>query len=217
MERQRIYLLQFSDQYTMTATFLRFQERYESPKFYGKVFDWEEFMDWYAKQYGNFTYFQDWSGFNIPSYALMPFYDGTFDPLTRKEKKLLNLLEDISGNFYVIGTMKVDADTLGHEIVHGLFCLHSSYRREVIRCIRKYNPKRIKKAIAKKGYHRSTILDEINSFLVTGLAGIIDPRSVKRLQQALKQIFIKRFGFAIWEKRLPFLVDMVHVIDFPIE
>jgi hypothetical protein len=79
-----IYLLRFKTQYELTSTFLRVQEYYESPRFQGRIFTLEQFMDWYAAQYGSFSYFEDWSGFNVPSTAFQPFFDGKFDPLTHE-------------------------------------------------------------------------------------------------------------------------------------
>jgi hypothetical protein len=51
-----VYLLRFKTQYELAATFIRVQEHYESSRFYGRIFSLEQFMDWYAKRYGNFTY-----------------------------------------------------------------------------------------------------------------------------------------------------------------
>src|SRR5580704_15894322 len=98
-----IYLLCFKTQYELAATFLRVQEYYESPRFSGRIFSLEQFMDWYAERFGNFTYYQDWTGFNVPSTALRPFYDGRFDPLSEKEKRLLRLFKGLRKPFYVIG------------------------------------------------------------------------------------------------------------------
>ena len=98
-----IYLLRFKTQYELTSTFLRVQEHYELPQFHGRIFTLEQYMDWYVAENGAFTYFQDWSGFNVPSTAFQPFYEGKFDPLTRKEKRLLGLFRNLQGRFYVIG------------------------------------------------------------------------------------------------------------------
>ena len=85
-------------------------------------------MDWYAAQFGAFTYFQDWSGFNVPSTALEPFYGGRFDPLLRKEQQLLRLFRGVRPPFYVIGLY--DDDDLTHELAHALFFMRSDYRRD---------------------------------------------------------------------------------------
>ena len=117
-----IYLLRFKTQYELTSTFLRVQEHYESPQFHGRIFTLEQYMDWYVAENGAFTYFQDWSGFNVPSTAFQPFYEGKFDPLTRKEKRLLGLFRNLHGRFYVIGIYDDGKKgTLTHELAHALF------------------------------------------------------------------------------------------------
>src|SRR6185503_8648159 len=98
-----VFLVRFDTQYGLASTFLRIQEHYESSRFRNRVFSLEQFMDWYADQFGAFTYYEDWSGFNVPSTALEPFYAGEFDPLLRKEQELLRLFEKERRPFYVIG------------------------------------------------------------------------------------------------------------------
>src|SRR5690242_20121476 len=115
----RIYLVRFETQYELAATFLRVQEYYESPRFSGRVFSLEQYMDWYVAQFGAFTYYQDWAGFNVPSTALQPFYEGKFDPLLEKEKRLLRLFKRLRGRFYVIGVY--DSGDLTHELAHALY------------------------------------------------------------------------------------------------
>jgi len=96
----RIHLLIFPTQRDVTLTLLRFQEHYESPKFRGKIFSLEEFKRWYVAnspngiKTGEFTYYTDWNGFNIPSYVLQPFRDGKFNPLSEQERKFLDIFKD---------------------------------------------------------------------------------------------------------------------------
>ena len=219
MGKQPIYLIEFfyPERYMRAATFLRFQEHYESPKFRGKIFSWEEFMDWNAKKEGEFTYLGDWDGFNIPSQTLRLFYEGRFDPLTTKERKLLDLLKGIDGSFYVISLPAKDVEAFRHEFVHGLFCVNKKYRREVKRCVKSFDPKRLKKALTRQGYHRSVFTDEVNAYALTGLRSLTGVRNqdVKRLKVALKKIFFANFGFYIERKSRQFLLEMVHVINFP--
>ena len=96
MEKIKIYLVLFKTQYQLAATFMRFQEYYDSPQFKGKIFSVEEYMDWYANVNGKFSYFEDWPAFNIPSQTLKMFFAGWFNPLTNKEKKLLDVFRGIS-------------------------------------------------------------------------------------------------------------------------
>jgi hypothetical protein len=78
-----VYLLRSKTQYELASTFLRIQEHYESPFFSGKIFSLEQYMDWCAARTGSFTYYEDSSGFSVPSSALQPFYEGKVDPLLR--------------------------------------------------------------------------------------------------------------------------------------
>ena len=90
---ENIYHVSFPTRKEAASTFLRFQEHYESPQFRGKIFSLDEFKEWYTansekgKAKGKFTYYDDWGGFNIPSYILEPFYKGLFNPLSEKESK----------------------------------------------------------------------------------------------------------------------------------
>ncbi len=133
----RIFLVRFETQYALASSFLRFQEHYESSRFRNRVFSLEQFMDWYAARSGAFTYYEDWSGFNVPSTAFAPFYQGRFDPLLEKEKRLLRLFERESTPFYVIG---IAADqSLTHELAHALFFTRPAYRqavRDAMRAVR---------------------------------------------------------------------------------
>lgn len=159
----RVYLLEFASQYELAATFLRFQEHYESPRFRRKVFSLEQYMDWYAREYGAFTYYEDWAGFNVPSSALKPFFNGRFDPLQEKEKRLLRLFFRTPHPYYVIGRVADDSDskTLRHELAHALFCVDRNYRREVRRFLAQYNLRKEKEYLLDIGYCREVLDDEL--------------------------------------------------------
>jgi hypothetical protein len=185
-----IYHISFASQYLLAATFLRFQEYYESPKFSGKFFTLEEYMDWYAVERGSFSYFEDWVGFNIPSWVLKPFYEGKFDPLTEKEKTLLQMFKKISGEFYVIASVSGDLDTLFHEVVHGLFYLFPEYRKDVISCLRRFNTRSIERRLLKdSGYKKSVLNDEMNADILLDPKGDIETR----VNAKLIEIFIRHF------------------------
>jgi hypothetical protein len=170
--KPRVFLLKFKTQYQLAATFLRFQEHYESRKFAGKVFTIEEFMDWYVQENGRFSYFEDWAGFNVPSAALVPFSSGDFDPLLEKEKQLLELFQNESGDFYIIGVLnkgdQVDTETLAHELVHAKFHLDKKYRREVLAAIKRHDTVSLEEHLGGMGYHRRVLKDEVNAYLVSG-------------------------------------------------
>ena len=186
-----IFVLRFKSQYTLASTFLRFQEHYESSRFRGRIFSLEEFMDWYAGRFGAFTYYQDWSGFNVPSSALKPFYDGRFDPLSRKERRLLALFRKERKPFYVIG-ITADQD-LQHEIAHALYFTQPEYRNAVRAAMRKYDTSAMAKRLATLGYHRHVLADEVHAYTVGN--DLREPRvkGLASLRKELRAIY-RRFA-----------------------
>ena len=183
-----IYLLRFKTQYELTSTFLRIQEHYESPRFSGRFFSLEQYMDWYAAQHGSFTYYQDWAGFNVPSTALQPFNEGKFDPLLEKEKRLLRLFKNRRGRFYVIGIY--ERGDLTHEIAHALFFTDAAYRQAVRAAMREYDTSALEKQLAKAGYAKHVIPDEVQAYLVAP-AGKLGGRSrrLEPLRRKLRALF----------------------------
>jgi len=167
----RIISLVFETQEELASTFLRFQEYYENPEFKGKVFTLDEFKDWHITTRGEFTYYKDWEGFNIPANALIPFYAGLFDELSDREEEFLDLLEgDIpSGkDFYIIGTLGNDAETLKHEIAHGLFYTNPKYHEEVLCIIADHDvflPPFFN--YLRRNYASSSWIDELHAYLLT--------------------------------------------------
>jgi len=185
-----IYLLRFKTQYELAATFLRVQEHYESPRFHGRVFSLEQFMDWYASRYGNFTYYQDWAGFNVPSTAFRPFYEGKFDPLSEKEKALLRLFKGLRGRFYVIGVYGRGAkDSFTHELAHALFFMDDRYRKAVREAMRGYDTNKLAKQIADAGYAKHVIADEIQAYIIAPSGKLGAPRALAPLRRELRALF----------------------------
>jgi hypothetical protein len=183
-----IYVVRFDSQYALASTFLRIQEHYESSHFRGRVFSLEEFMDWYAAKFGAFSYYEDWSGFNVPSIAFEPFYSGRFNPLLRKEQQLLRLFEKAKAPFYVIGLYQ--DDDLTHELAHALFYLRPAYRHAIRTAMRGYNTAAIARHLASVGYHRRVVEDEVHAYLVSGdsAAGLSLTR-LAPLRRALRAIY----------------------------
>lgn len=195
----QIYHVDFPSQYLLTSTFLRFQEAYESPKFKDKQFTLEEFADWYAKKHGNFTYYKDWEGFNVPSCAFKPFYDGKFDPLSKKEQKLLETLKEIKEEFYIIGTYGNDKQTLKHEIAHGLFAINPDYRNEVMEQLNQVPKTQIYSVMKKIGdYHPAVYYDEFHAYVLADLKVLktygVNVEKYRNLSGRLNRLFKKYFN-----------------------
>jgi hypothetical protein len=166
--RDGIYLVRFQTGYELAATFLRIQEHYESKHFSGRVFSLEQYMDWYVAQFGAFTYYEDWSGFNVPSTALRPFYGGKFDPLLEKEKRLLRMFENTRPPFYVMGVANTASrQDIIHELAHALYFTDRTYRQAVRAAMRGYNTAAIKRELTRLGYARHVIPDEVHAYLLT--------------------------------------------------
>ncbi len=182
---------------------MRFQEYYESPVFRGKAFSVDEFATWYASEHGSFTYHQDWTGFNIPSWVLEPFKKGDFNPLTEKEKNLVSFFRNIPGDYYIIGATQQDkecADTIKHEFVHGAFFADKRYREDVANCIKIHRPSVAKTALKKMGYSDGVLEDEINAYLLTGHQVFEENLCLnegRRLCDMFDKVFFKYFGFSM--------------------
>jgi len=193
----RIHLLTFENQRDITSTFLRFQEHYESPNFRGKIFSLEEFKEWYIKNSpkgiasGEFTYYSDWNGFNIPSYILTPFYDGKFVPLSEQEKSFLDIFKNEVGKFYVIGVHKQAPHFLKHEISHGLFHTNDSYRLEVQHILSQFGVEAIKEELRQKaGYHEEVLEDEVHAYSIDSESNLKTPIPEK-LSAELRKLYEK--------------------------
>jgi hypothetical protein len=190
-----IFVLRFETQVELASSFLRIQEHYESSRFRNRVFTLEEYKKWYAARFGAFTYYRDWSGFNVPSSAFEPFYAGQFDPLAGKEKRLLRLFKNEAQPFYVIG-IAADAD-LEHEIAHALFYTWPDYRKAIVRAMRSYDTSAMKRRLAAMGYHRHVLTDEVHAYLVApgGSLGAA-MQGLVPLQRDLRDIF-RRFALGL--------------------
>jgi len=182
-----IFLVRFPTQYELASTFLRFQEHYESSRFRNRVFTLEAYMDWYAAEFGAFTYFEDWSGFNIPSAAFEPFTKGQFDPLLIKEQRLLRLFRNDRPPFYVIGVVS-DKD-LKHELAHALFFTRPAYKRAVLAAMRGYDTSALENRLARMGYHKHVLPDEVHAYLVAPGGSLGGGNALAPLRRQLQAIY----------------------------
>lgn len=177
--RKKVLFIESDTPYEIASMFMRPQEFYEStfPNIHNKFFTIEEFMDTYSKKSGEFTYFEDWGGFNIPSNKLRLFFNTFTYDLTRKENLLYNMINSIipnlEGEFYVIGTSKghFNKVTIKHEIAHAYYYLHEHYVTFVDELLNKMKPSLY--ASAKEslnvnfGYNAQVTDDEIQAYLAT--------------------------------------------------
>lgn len=173
---KNIFWIEFASRRDLSSTFLRFQEYYESPEFVGKTFTLEEFKKWYSPD-EEFTYYDDWDGFNIPSWVLEPFINGKFHPLSEEETCFINTFKHKEGDFYIIGTHGRDADALEHEIAHGLFFTEKEYKKKALKildeCLQLETLKKIKDVLA-VDYAETSLVDEVHAYLLDSLEWLED-------------------------------------------
>lgn len=188
---KNLYHLVFPSKYLAAATVLRFQERYECPKFRGKNFSLEEYMDYYAEKISkkkSFTYYEDFYGFNMPSSILRPFSNDAYliKTSTEKEKALINYFRPMlwnKGDFYLIATHKgTDADTIKHELAHGLYYVNKKYKEEINDSMAMFSEasiEELKRFLKNKQYHKALWTDEIHAFVMCDLTWIKNKWNVK--------------------------------------
>jgi hypothetical protein len=175
-----IFLAEFKDPYDMCMTFCRYQEYYESPnpKFRNKDFKFFDFIKWYSQHYskGDFTYTNDWVGFNVPSEILENCRAGILD-WNQYDQTMTSIVSNIYSKkmnydkFYLIGAMSGNERTIRHEVAHGMFYLDKNYKKEMLTLVKGLKPKfkeQFYKDLEKIGYTKQVLPDEAQAFLSTG-------------------------------------------------
>ncbi len=162
--------LVYKTQDDLARAFVRIEEHYESPEFAGKIFTLGQFRKWYSETYGAWTYYEDWCGFNVPRRAFKAFVDGMFDPLTKREQAILDLVRYRQDDYYVIGTYEGgDEWVYKHELAHAMFHLSPEYRDDVCKLIESFGDSVVPLAnvLRKQGYGENVIMDECNAYMTT--------------------------------------------------
>jgi hypothetical protein len=169
-----VYVVEAKTQYELAISFMRLQEFYESsfPEIQGNHFTFEQYMDRYAEEFGDFSYTSDWDGFNIPGHVVIQFFK-IFTDLSDHEKELKSFLEPALNikkktAFYVIGIHNNAA--LDHEIAHAMYYItleYTSTMNAITDTIPKFIYNRMKKVLLKMGYCDNVIRDEIQAYLAT--------------------------------------------------
>ena len=206
--KPHIYYLLFDTQYELCSTMLRIEEFYESPykNIKGKYFTLETYMDTYAKDTGNFTYYSDWNGYNIPSDSINEFWktfnnypvEPLLNSLLEKEKKLYDILTGISDpKYYLIAThKKVVKSALNHELAHAYYYLDPDYKKAMDDLIGGFkHRKAMETKLLKMGYGKSVLSDEIQAYLSTTKRYDIDSKIMNRdwkIPEEFRKIFRER-------------------------
>ncbi|MEK6760497.1 MAG: ABC transporter ATP-binding protein [Nanoarchaeota archaeon] len=188
---ENIILVRFANEADIARTFLRFQEHYESPRFAGKIFTYDEYKKWYKKEFGKFDYYEEWyDGFNIPSSILKKFYAGEFNPITKKEKVILDLLKEHTHDYYIIAVHhKEDKSIFHHELAHALFYTEENYKKTVLKIMQKYDLSHLEKILHEvDGYGKHVIRDEIQAYSVA-CYGDIKAEFPEKMRKDIRKVF----------------------------
>ena len=198
-----IIYIEFNDQIDMCLTLCRMQEFYEGPKLRNKVVTLDKHIEIYARAHGGqYTYLQDWAGFNFPCTTYYKFFEryylkNSIRDISKREASLYDKVDKfvinkkISGKFYIIACLEGEKETLQHEIRHGLFYLNKHYKKEIVQVLKKCkNLHKIYKILEEKGYHKSVFDDEVQAYLLTGPEDLYYkiPKWVLNLKKQLHKI-----------------------------
>lgn len=201
---EEIIHVHYQEQEALTRAFCRLQEAYESPnpEFQNRPFTLGEYREWYSKEFGAWTYYTDWNGFNLTSDALKPFIDGLFDPLTEEERELVNALRHRNGDYYVIGTHE-DDNSFPHEICHALYCVNQPYREDMTEAVENLtNTESIEKQLIAMGYAEDSLTDELHAYLavdskhIRDKFGVVLPDGYEKIIE-IRQKYFKELGVEI--------------------
>jgi hypothetical protein len=175
---QRVIHLNYPSQYALCSSFIRIQEFYESPfeGIKGCEFTLDSYMDKYAAANGNFTYFSDWAGFNIPGNVFLDFME-KFGELRDKEEGIVHVIRRFylrdDPQFYLIGTYGAYEENnrvIRHELAHAWYYLSEEYRQSQDSLIDNLGIGVICKATSKllgMGYDAAVVWDEIQAYCST--------------------------------------------------
>lgn len=204
-EAERVYSLSFDNRKELCLCFLRYQEFYESDnhRFQNRTFTWAEYITWYAKKRGSFSYAEDWSGFNFPANTIRVVQKlGIPDPnhYDRLMDGLLGLIEGEAetSDCYLIGFQTGHATTLDHEMAHAAYYLDETYRYEVeslVLALPENLGESLSTAIQTLGYAKSSVLDEIQAFALTGSRKLLwkgrTPRPLAKFYVELEKLYAR--------------------------
>lgn len=171
-----VMVCEFETQKELTLTFGRLQEFYESPYQWirGKYFTLETFLETHMSDNGDLTYYNDWSGFNVPSKIVREFYKVFDYNLTTHEWRLAQYINttftEPGADYYLIGIVEGDTETLEHELVHAKYHNDETYRNNAYTIVAAlpsavYNA--LYTGLTEMGYCNTVIIDEINAYLTT--------------------------------------------------
>lgn len=188
-----IYHFRFRKCVWLAMAFIRIQEFYESPDatVRGGHNTLEDLIDRELQEKGEWTYLDNWGGFNVPGHVWNHFFSRYPDVRPKEDAMRRELGRAAPADlFYVVGSPADEpVSTMEHEFRHGLWYLYDGYRRPMIELMRRYPTAGLRKQILKLGYHPSVIDDEVQAYVLTGLEETMrETKEIKELRRELRKI-----------------------------
>lgn len=194
-----IWAVKILSSHSRAMVFLRPQEYYESAfeEIIGKQFKFSKYMDIYKQHYGKqeFTYGEDWSGFNIPSSILEEcMYSIDNSDINNYDKIMLSIIETIKiteGNskYYLLGVDELNNDLLEHEFAHAMYYTLKEYKLEMDKMNSEcdlFVKNSMYKCITEYGYADHVLPDELQAYMSTGLGAKMKEMNIKNIEEYTK-------------------------------
>jgi hypothetical protein len=154
-----------------------------------------KFRKWYRqdRKAKHFTYYTDWTGFNVPGHVVDVFRDAknktpaekelfkhlphTREPRQGEMPVYYNTTEhkiDVMGKYYVIASHGSSRTTVRHEVGHSLYYMYPAYRDMVNEVLDKAEAapggkrafRAVRRLLRETGYANKTIKDETHAFIM---------------------------------------------------
>jgi hypothetical protein len=155
----------------VSRIFVRIAQHYDHKDFKNKIFTLDEFKKAYSGD-GEFTYYDDWYGYNIPDYSMKSFLDGSFAPLSVEEQWLIDQIKsnvDLTKPYYIVGYSKNDVNATNHELSHALYYLSFTYKQKTNAVVSKIPQSELaplNRFLAARNYDDSVLKDEMIAYLM---------------------------------------------------
>lgn len=173
-----IFLFTSETMKELTLSFFRVQEYYESqkPALNRKEFTVFDFLNEQMNDKGEIDYFSYWTGFNVPGKIFSEWMDKNKLEFTPFEMKMISQLDNAGinpfhGNYYVIGSLETDIETIDHEIAHALYETNPDYKSDMdnlnIELLLNHNDifETMHIVLLELGYSEDVIHDEIQAYI----------------------------------------------------
>jgi hypothetical protein len=212
---EHIYAVVIEDEHARAMAFLRPQEFYESTfeNIIRKQFKFSDFQNQYKQHYGKqeFTYGEDWSGFNIPSNILEDcMFNIDESDINNYDKIMLSIIHTIKelegeSKYYLLGVDQMDNDLLEHEFAHAMYFTLPSYKEAMTKVSKNCSDdvkSKMCKCIVDYGYADHVIQDELQAYMSTGLGEQMEDLGIENIEEEIekyREVFEEFYSANLYE------------------